>query len=340
MDSNQYKDFLLSAIPTAELASGGTVVNCRCFYCPDSSDPKSKHFYISIPKSSSDPSFYYCHKCHSSGIVTYKQLLEWGIYNVEIAKQLTSQNKNIKIRSDRRIVYPIYNRYIKEDKISEYKLQYINQRLGTSFEYEDLKQLKIVLNLKDLLKYNHLYAERNQEIMNQLNINFLGFLSIDNSSVNLRRLCDAGNIHPSIDHRYFNYRLKKENFGKNFYTIPMKLNLNQSERIKIHIAEGSFDILSIYENIRQHEPGIYSSIGGSNYFGLILYFLKTFRLPYTEFHFYPDNDGPGSDKVMKSMIPKLKPFGSPVYIHRNIYPNQKDFGVSPDKIKESIQQLL
>ena len=46
MDANQYAEFLLSRIPTASLASGGRMINCRCMYCPDSRDPKSKHFYI------------------------------------------------------------------------------------------------------------------------------------------------------------------------------------------------------------------------------------------------------------------------------------------------------
>ena len=80
MDINQYREFLLSSIPTAKLASGGSFINCRCFNCPDSADPRSKHFYIAIPKSPDEPSWYYCHKCHCTGLVTHKTLIEWGIY--------------------------------------------------------------------------------------------------------------------------------------------------------------------------------------------------------------------------------------------------------------------
>ena len=57
MDANQYTEFLLSRIPTASLASGGRMINCRCIYCPDSRDPKSKQIYISIPQSEDQPSF-------------------------------------------------------------------------------------------------------------------------------------------------------------------------------------------------------------------------------------------------------------------------------------------
>ena len=77
MNSDAYREFLLKSIPTAVSASGGKEVNCRCLFCPDSRDPKSKHMYISIPQSDSEPSLYNCYKCHNSGIVTYKKLIEW-----------------------------------------------------------------------------------------------------------------------------------------------------------------------------------------------------------------------------------------------------------------------
>jgi hypothetical protein len=124
-----------------------------------------------------------------------------------------------------------------------------------------------------------------------------------------------------------------------FYTVPTSIDLLSTERIKIHVAEGPFDILSIYQNIRKGEPGIYSSIGGSNYQGTVFYFLKTYKLPYVEIHLYPDNDKYGSNYKMKSISDLFNSLGIPVYIHRNIYPDQKDFGVSPNLIQESIYQL-
>ena len=35
----------------------------------------------------------------------------------------------------------------------------------------------------------------------------------------------------------------------------------------------------------------------------------------------------------------LRPTGSPIYIHRNQSYGEKDFGVSPDRIKESIERI-
>ena len=71
-----YRSHLLNSIPTAVQASGGKQINCRCFFCPDGKNPSSKHFYISIPTEEKEPSLYYCHKCHSSGVMTYKKLIE------------------------------------------------------------------------------------------------------------------------------------------------------------------------------------------------------------------------------------------------------------------------
>jgi hypothetical protein len=112
------------------------------------------------------------------------------------------------------------------------------------------------------------------------------------------------------------------------------------EPVKIHIAEGPFDILSIYTNLRHGEPGIYTAIGGSNYLGIIMYFIETFKLPNVEIHIYPDNDNSGSNgKMRKLYLSKLKPIRIPMYIHRNICAGQKDFGVRPEFIVETIQNI-
>ena len=73
--------------------------------------------------------------------------------------------------------------------------------------------------------------------------------------------------------------------------------------------------------------------------GIAMYFLEMFKLPYVEFHYYPDNDKYGSNNVMYRVANMVKPMGAPFYIHRNICNGEKDFGVSPDRIKESIQRI-
>ena len=347
MNSSQYRDFLLQSIPGSKPASGGRVVNCRCLFCPDSKNPNSKHMYISIPQSNDEPSLYNCYKCHSSGVVTYKSLIEWDIYDDEIAMQLIELNKRCsknksfkKFSSDTR--YNVRIATTRDDQISKIKLKYINDRLGTNLTFEECRKLKIILNLYDIMKDNKIQdITRDENIVDQLDKNFLGFLSIDNAFLNMRRVCPEGMVDKSIDKRYINYRLfDKYDTSKRFYTVPTSVNLCTTERVKINIAEGPFDILSIYKNVRAEEPGIYTSIAGSNYKGIVMYFLETFKIPYCEFHIYPDNDEQGSNKNINKIVNYIKPLKIPLYIHRNIYPNEKDFGVRPEKIKESIIQLL
>ena len=88
--------------------------------------------------------------------------------------------------------------------------------------------------------------------------------------------------------------------------------------------------------MRNQEPGIYSSIAGNNYMGLVYYFLCNYMLPYSEFHIYPDNDASGSKWKINRVIGYLKSLGIPCYIHRNMYPDEKDFGVPMSRIDEKI----
>ena len=342
MDFNNYKEFLLSNIPTAKEASGGKFVACRCFYCPDGKSRDSRHFYIHIPEADDDPSWYYCHKCHCRGIVTNKTLLEWGIYDNNISQELIYHNRKCSksTKNNRYYNYTSLNirNIITDSETTRIKLDYINNRLGTQFSLQDLSNLKICLNLLDVLNGNYIQTfTRDPRVVEQLNNNFLGFLSIDNTSINMRRLCDEGLVINTIDKRYVNYKIV-DNFdtSNRFYTVPTKVDLCSSQRLKIHIAEGPFDILSIYTNLRNREPGIYTSIAGSNYLGITFYMLNTFKIPYFELHYYPDNDESGSNEVMERMVRYLKPFNCPIYIHRNMFPGEKDFGVDPNHIKESI----
>ena len=169
-------------------------------------------------------------------------------------------------------------------------------------------------------------------------VNFIGFLSYDNSFINLRRLVKKNIVYNTIDKRYVNYNIfEKIDNTSNYYTIPTSINCNDT--VKLCVAEGPFDILSIYLNLRHQEPGIYTSIGGSNYKGIAMYFLEQYKLPYVEFHFYPDNDKYGSTNNIQRIADYFKPLNIPSYIHRNTYPGEKDFGTDISKITESIMIL-
>ena len=339
----EFRNFMLNAIPGSKLVSGGKEILCRCKYCPDSSNPEHAHMYIHIPDSKDDIAVFNCFKCHTSGIIDSRRLIEWGIYDFDVALNLDGIVKEAsaynKLRGYSRIIYRFNNGFYNKD-LAQYKLNYINSRLGLNLTFADCLRNKIIFNLKDSLDYNGIRKyTRHENIIQELNDNFIGFLSVDNNFVNLRRLCDEGIVYKSIDKRYINYNIhdKKDNTDKH-YIIPTILNLSSTQPINIHIAEGPFDILSIYYNLRYNEinNSLFAAIGGSGYLPLIMNIINTYKIYYFNLHIYPDNDDPGGYNIMKNIIQVLDPFNCNIFIHRNIYPGEKDFGVPLPRINEQI----
>jgi hypothetical protein len=330
----------------AKLASGGKEINCRCPSCSDSKDPTKGHFYIGVPQTETDLPVGYCQKCHFGCLITQQRLLEWGIYDADLALELTMHNKKalsnpmIAMKYNQSI-YNINNLYVTQDKLSDEKLGYINNRLGLNLTYKDIIDNKIVLNLMDLLNSNHINEyTRHPNILNQLDNSFLGFISYDNAFVNLRRLVDEGKVYHTIDKRYVNYNIfdKKDNTCK-FYVNPCQIDIANPEPIKLHIAEGPFDALSVKYNLRRtNYQSIYAAITGSGYKGLLRYFITTLKLMNLEIHIYADADIERWQIV--DIAEFLSPYKYPFYLHRNVYPGEKDMGVKLELIKESVERLI
>ena len=338
MNIEQYTNFLLTHLPDAHLVSGGKEINCRCLYCDD----KHTHMYVKIPQNDNDPSMYNCFRCPAQGIVTTDTLNEWNCYDDEIAVSLINHNKNIKYvpKEGIRDVRHINWRYISNLSLIQPKVDYINNRLGINLSYQDMLNLKICFNLKDILVSNNIEEfTRSAYDIDLLNQYFVGFLSIDNSFINFRRIVNEG-ILPRIDKRYINYNIfNKFDNTERFYTIPTVIDTRSVHRTKLHITEGPLDCLSIYLNLRKMERGIYTAISGNNYQGIVRHMIITFGFHHIEVHLYPDNDKSGDDSKMRSIVELCRPLNIPVYIHRNTYPGEKDFGVPISRIKESIYQI-
>ena len=337
-----YMKYLIDNLPNAKKAAGGSEVQCRCLYHND----HSQHMYLNIPENGS-AAFFYCHNCGVRGLVTPSKLSEWNIYDDLIASLLLENAKEVKVtdKYTNKTSYILTNHIINDDDCSRVKLAYINKRLGTQLTFDDCTQLKICLNLKDLLYANRITnLTRAENIVNELDQYFVGFISADNAFVNLRRIIKEGVVYKSIDKRYVNYNIfNKYDTAERYYTVPTMVNAVSPSRIKLHIAEGPFDILSIYLNVRQREPGIYTSMAGNNYFGMIKHFILSLKLFNIEIHIYPDKptkkDTSGSDENMQNIANICVPLNIPVYIHRNLYEGEKDFGVKPERIQEQIVQL-
>ena len=302
--------------------------------------------YIHIPQDKDDAPTFHCFKCQTSGLITSKTLIEWGVYNPEIGNEtdkiIKNASKNNKFKGYNSIRYPFYNCVYNTD-LAYKKLEYIKNRIGIELSIEECMRQKIILNLKDVLDYPYNGINqytRHPNIVQSLNDNFVGFLSLDNNFINLRRICEEGILYKGIDKRYVVYNIhnKIENTEK-MYIMPITLNLTKPEKVQIHIAEGPFDILSIKYNLRRNEEGIFAAITGSGYLGFIIHLIINYEIFFFDLHVYPDNDELGSDNMMNKIKDFIKPYGADLYIHRNTMIGEKDFGVPINKIKETIYKF-
>ena len=343
MFGEDFSNFIKAMIPGAHEASGGKEIVCRCRYCPDSTDPNHGHMYISVPQDQDDPILFHCFKCQTSGLVDSRTLMDWGIYDPTIGvaadKIIARASKTKKFLGYNRTWYPFVN-YVANKQLAAKKLKYINQRLGTSITESECMKQKIILNLWDALDRNRIQEyTRHPNIVQQLDEHFVGFLSLDNNFVNMRRICDSGIVYSSIDKRYINYNIhgKKDNTEK-MYVMPAVLDLTIPRKVNIHIAEGPFDILSIRYNLRKDESdySIFAAVTGSGYKGLVMHFINTFKIFYFDLHVYPDNDKFGDNRMVEELNYLISPYGATLYEHRNTSPGEKDFGVPLNRINEKI----
>jgi hypothetical protein len=135
---------------------------------------------------------------------------------------------------------------------------------------------------------------------------------------------------------YLTINNNENNIG-GYYIIPTVCDLLKP--ITVNIAEGPFDILSIYYNIKNKDENnqIYCSMGNNMYFKCIRYFLEVLGLIEIDIHIYIDNDV--NKNVLDTIRDYILPLQIPVYIHSNIYPGEKDFGIPKEKIKEYVYSL-
>lgn len=339
---SEFINMVKSVVPTAKPASGGSEVVLRCPFCGDSDNKRHAHFYISVPQRQEDISMYHCKKCSSKGIFDEELLRRLGCQDNELLIDVIQHNAELmkmpKYKSLKTInVYPLkFNRYSNRVD-NKYKLDYINNRIGSTFRIEDLPKVKIFLNLYDIINQNSLELYRDKRICDSLDRYFIGFLSYDNSFCGLRKVCDDSiQLYHSINKRYVNYSLvNKSNDGKNYYVIPTQFNIIDSTPVNIHITEGQFDILSVFYNLCGCNiyQNIYMACGGKSYSQALEFILEETGVINYIVHFYPDKDVTDY-QFENSVLRRIRNLPVDIFIHRNMMPGEKDYGVPMDRIKD------
>ena len=331
--------------PTARVEGGNGEVVVRCLFCGDSENHKHAHLYIKVPRDESEISMYHCKKCNKSGIVDDIFLRRYGCEDTRVLVEIATHLNRLKslpqytYRRDNERAYITNNSTIlhRNDQI---KLEYINNRIGSNLTRADLASLKIFLNLEDVIRQNNLELTRDYRVVNSLTDNFIGFISYDNRSAVMRQVLST-DLHKSVDKRYVNYNLMPGiDNSRSLYVLPTKLYLDRPELVSIHIAEGVFDVLSIFYNLNsgKRDQNVYIASLGKSYSQALEFILMETGIINYIVHFYPDNDI--SDQQFKRMVRNIRGLDTQVYSHRNMYPGEKDFGVKTALIKEEVTRLL
>lgn len=329
--------------PTAKVASGGREVVVRCQACGDSKNKNHAHLYISVPQSPDEVSVYHCKKCSNHGIVDDMFLRHYGCNDSRVLVDVTKHNNELKKNPSYSIlrsmsIYPLKNNFISDQPWNSAKLNYINSRIGSNFTFEELQKLKIFLNLYDILNSNRLVGTRHKMVTDALNEHFIGFISYDNSYCVMRKVDDI-ELYKTVNKRYINYNIiNKFDSTKDFYVIPTSLDTLNPKPVRIHIAEGVFDILSIYYNLNHCDSfqNIYISASGKSYAQALKFILSETGIINYTVELYPDNDV--SDFELNNLITRsIKMLACDIVIHRNRYQNEKDYGVPPSRIIDTIR---
>lgn len=335
MTKEELKEWLLYNMEDAKLASGGKQIVCRCHNCDD----HSRHLYIGPFDDSDKPIQYQCKRCPRPfyGVVNKDFLERYRTATAvpedvnEVNKGTSKHRKTINGTSNK--IYTVNRNYITDAPLTQQKLAHINKRLGLSLSYQDCIDNKIILNLGDLYRGNPWIKRftRHENIVQQLDKYFIGFLSRSNASLNMRNLVyEKGIVYEGIDKKYVNYNLFNEGVENDYYLLPVTVDPLQP--IGLHIAEGPFDVLGIKYNVvgPQVPNQIYIAGKGKAYDKIVEFIITRYGFMNLTLNFYPDKDV--NDYEMSRVVNIFKPFGFEQFIYRNTYQGEKDFGVPRDRI--------
>lgn len=335
---NQIKEFLIQSLDGMRVVSGGTELAGPCPICGE----RRPKFYIGPFDDSDNPIRYNCFICTSHGYVD-QYFLDTCNIQTNLDPEVLKSNKGpgyaTKALSTNDVQYYLNYNYISDNPLSRMKLDYINKRLGTKFNYQDCIENKIILNISDLLNVNGIsYYSRPQEAMNQLDSYFIGFLTRSCSEINMRNLVfgnqDVTNkFHESMRSKYVNYKIFTKTAENDFYILPCNIDINK--KIRVFIAEGPMDILGIkYNLIKSTDNCMYIAGRGKAYENAILWTIKQLAAIDLEIHTFPDKDV--SNSFIRKIILQFKEV-FPMYrffIHNNQYANEKDYGVPEWRISD------
>lgn len=328
-------DFILENIPNREKASHGRELIGSCPIC---GTPKKK-LYIGPFDDSEKPITYNCYICKASGLVDENFLSICKVsanLDYEVWKENSKGSGMKQHNTSKDFVYQLNPYFVTQNELTDLKLKYINDRLGTQLTYKDCADNRIVLNIMDLLNGNNInYYSRPQQAMEQLNNYFIGFMTRSCSMVNMRNLVFGKetnkNFHPSMQSKYVNYKIFNNSPEDDFYLLPCTIDV--SKHVKVFIAEGPMDVLGIkYNLIKSTDNCLYIAGKGKAYRAGLLWAIMQLASSDVEFHLFPDKDVSNGD--IRKIFEEFSYLRYRYFIHNNKHSDEKDYGVPEWRISD------
>lgn len=300
------------------------------------------HCYIG-PYKDNPPLVYHCFIGECSGVVTPMFLRDMGIYDLELETILNTFNRSYsnmdkasrKIYRIKKVKENLVIPKIQDNPDNQYKLRYMQARLGVKFTYENLEGLKVIFSLRDFLEQNNISPNMKYKGYNRtINNDYIGFLDTLNNYIVFRNTKDNKNL------RYVKYDLfDLLDTSSIIYAVPGTQSDLFADTVNLNIAEGPFDALGVFCNVKKfnRENNIYAACCGSGYLRAIKYFIKLGFIGNLIVNIYSDADKPVKYYKHTRVFDEIQPWVKDIRIYYN--EKGKDYGV-PRKYISVTQALI
>ena len=272
---------------------GNFEIRTRCPFCGDSQKNfNTGHLYLRINPMDNYPILYNCFKCPAKGILKYNDLELFGITGQVYKDAMTTLNLTSNAVTSfhtQEIQSKYFDFHIPKSFQYDWKIHYIEDRIGKEFKEEDLSKMKVITSLRDFMMYNNINAITCKPgVARMFEANYIGFLTANNSHILFRDCTNTMNI------RWCKYPITKESIGQRvFYSLESEIDLFTKDTITINLAEGVMDVLGINYNLgfNQKDNTLNMAVCGKYYNSIIKYlFTLGFVGSNVNINIYPDND--------------------------------------------------
>ena len=309
-------------------------VSVKCPICNEGDRERNhSHCYIG-PIDGHPPLVYHCWINDCSGVVTPNFLHDLNIYDLELDRLLNAYNRSNSISKPSSKIKEIVKRRknieipeVQDTALNEYKLRYMQKRLGVAFSYENLHSLNVVFDMDQFMEHNGLTINpKYKKYRKILAHDYIGFLSTQRDWLILRDTTDTRDL------RYVKYSLFDSiDRSEIVFTVPGTQSDIFADDVNLNVCEGTFDALGIFCHVKKYDRinNIYAACCGSGYVNTIRYFIRLGFIGNLNVNIYSD-----SDKRLKfyrdiDITGKIKPWVKSIRIMYNSI--SKDYGV-PKKL--------